>query len=135
MNAVDAAIYSALTGDTTVGNKVDDRIYHGLAPEQKTYPFIVFQEVSGLDDYTMTRRATRTLRYQVMCVDKGPSAKAAGEVMDAVDGALHDQALTVASHDTLYVRRDSSREFTEVDAGIVYWHEVAEYLVVITPTT
>jgi len=134
VNAVDAAIYSALTGDTTVGNKVDDRIYHGLAPEQKTYPFIVFQEVSGLDDYTMTKRATRTLRYQVMCVDKGPSAAVAGQTMDAVDGALHDATLTVTSHTTMYVRRDSSREFTAVESGIVYWHEVAEYLIMITPT-
>lgn len=131
MNQVDTAIYSKLTG--TGGPSVNG-VYHGVAPKDVTFPIIVFQEITGSDRYTMTKRATKELLYQIMVVAQGASAQAAGDAMDTVDGLLHDTPLTVTGYSTLYVRRAASREFVTVEGGQMYWHVVSDYRIMVTPT-
>lgn len=133
MNQVDTALYGVFTGSTNLAQKVTG-CYHGAAPNAVAYPVLVFQEITGSDSYTLSKRVARELLYQVSVLAEGWSAKAAGEAMDIVDGLLHNAALSVSGYATLYVRRAGSREFVTVEGGVAYWHESADYRVIVSPT-
>jgi len=132
VNQVDQAIYEALTSDAALMAKVTG-VYNALAPSSVSTPFVVFQEQAGTDAYTLRRRMLRSLLYQVKCVDRGGSAKTAGEVYDLIDGVLHDASLSVAGYATLYVRRESDVKYTEVVDGVQYWHVGGLYRVIVSP--
>lgn len=132
MNQVDQALYQALTGSSELMARVSG-VFNGLAPEAASEPVVVFQEIAGTDAYTLNRRASRELVYLVKCVDRGASAKQAGEVYDIIDSILHDATLSVPGYATLYTRREADRKYTEIEAGVQYWHVGATYRVVIAP--
>jgi len=132
MNQVDQALYEALTGDANIMNVVTG-VYSAIAPPSATYPFIVFQEQSGTDDYVFARCGWRNLVYLVKCIDKSPSAKRAGEVYDLINAALHDASLSVPGHAVLYIRRESDVKYAEVSNGVMYWHVGARYRITVAP--
>lgn len=132
MNQVDQALTQALTSSDELMARVNG-VFNGLAPGVVAEPIVVFQEIAGTDNYTLTKRATRNLVYLVKCIDKGPSAKRAGEIYDIIDSILHDATLNVPGYATLYIRRESDRKYLEVSDGVLYWHVGAEYRIQIAP--
>lgn len=84
--ALDAALYSALTGDATVAGLVGSGVYKGQAPQDATRPYIIFFP-SGGGEQNITPRRSKNELYMIRAVaDTNASAIA---VDSAISAALH----------------------------------------------
>lgn len=134
MNALDAAIYTKLSGDTGSGGlmTIVTGVFNRVAPEGQAFPYVVWQTVSGVDNYTLTKRAKSRFVIQLKALDKGDSGKVAGQAMDRIDALLNDAALTVTGFSLLVIRREMNIQSVEVDEGVEYPVEISHYGVELT---
>lgn len=77
--AIESTVYTALTGDATIGGIVSTRVYPVTAPDNRTFPLIVYSVISGvpagstgwvrsrvqLDMYATTYAVVKSLRDAV----------------------------------------------------------------------
>ena len=130
MNAVGTALYARLVGGTALTALLGDGtagVYHNRAPEGSTYPLVVFNLQSGLDDNKSPHRARQVL-YQV----KGVSATNmvnAGNIDAAADALLHLSTLAVASPwQNYWLVREQDVQFEELAPdGQRYYHQGGIY--------
>lgn len=135
MNAVDQAIYGALSADASlVATLGGTAVYQWLAPEGSDPPYVVYNQQSGVPAHTFGGVAYENQIYTVKGVTAGPSAALAGTIAQQIDAALADQALTVTGYGLLYLRRDSDLDFAEVKDGVRYHHRGGLYRVLTSPT-
>lgn len=103
---VGSALVTALTADATLTSTYGMTGAHvDLAPDAAAYPFVVLSLVTAPDVYTFAARAWTDGLWQVRAFDDRPSTLRVAQIMERVDAVLTDQALTVADHRTLVVRR------------------------------
>lgn len=133
MSALRTAIFEALDGDVALEDLVEDRIFHKVAPQGSTYPFVVFGKQAGTPQRTFRGPAVRSDLWMVKGVDRGPSASAAEEVDAALEAVLDDAELSVAGAELLYLRRESDLDYTEVLDGETFHHVGGLYRVVVEP--
>lgn len=119
MNGVDQTIYTALAADSALTSLLGgSAVYHILAPQGATTPYVVFQDLGGPDSYTYTRRVWTDLRYQIKCVHESNSGLLAGSVMARVDALLTDASLSFGGTAGMIVRRTRTiPDYAEVEAG------------------
>ena len=126
---VSAAIYSILTNDTTLMNIVSD-VYRNIGIKSATYPFVVYQHISGNDTYTLTQRVSEPARYQIKVIDKGYSAVNAKTAIARIDVLLTDQDLDVSGKETWVVRRRGEFEYAQMgEFGVIYQHVGANWMI------
>lgn len=139
MNAVDQALYTALSGATALtallaGGTADPSVFQFLAPEGQDPPYVVYFKQAGTPRHTFRGVAFENQLYTIKAVTLGPSAAAAGTIAAAIDAALVDQALTVSGYAHMYLRRDSDIDYPETDpGGQRYHHRGALYRVMVDP--
>lgn len=126
MRAVDVALNSRLTADLgtagTLGTLGITGVYRMQAPQGSVEPYVVYQQLAGVDSYTFNARDARSLVYLVKVVDVGPSGLRAAQAAERIDVLLTDKGLSLSGFTNLRLRRESDVEYTEVDNGKTYQH-------------
>lgn len=130
MQAIDAALYSLLTGDAVLMALVDN-VYNTVTPDDDdedvtvAYPLVIFQQVSGLDDYTLGVRVRTAYLYQFRVLGTGIDIPPLNSALARIEALLMDTAVTGT---TLYCRREGELPYSsERDAGVMYQQVGATY--------
>lgn len=121
---VKAALYSTLTGDSTLGALLSSgtAVYDALAPVEAVFPYVIFQKAAGTPAYTFAARAFEVEVFTIKGVTKGPSAVRAGQIADRIDTLLTDAALSITNGTLMYCRREADLDYPESSLGDVFRH-------------
>ena len=124
MNALEKALYSALSGDATLTGLLSSAtaIYQGVAPDGADPPYVVYGKQANTKTYTFGAKAWDNSLYLIKAVDERPSAARAGTIQDRLEVLLTDAALTVTGRTHLYLRPETDVDYPEVDQGRTTWH-------------
>jgi len=125
VNAIDDGLYDKLAGHAALTTLVSTRIYRDAAPEGATLPYVVFLHQAAGEENMTPARSLNPL-YQVRGVSS-VSADEAGDIADAIDGALHMQTLTVSGWTNYWTARTAFIRTVETNEGVRRWHRGAFY--------
>lgn len=130
MQAIDEALYTLFTTDAALMALVEG-VYNTATPANAdedvtvAYPMLIFQQVSGLDDYTLGRRVRTAYLYQFRVIGTGIDLTALNSAAERIEALLMDTAVTGT---TLYCRREGQLPYSaEMDAGVMYQQVGATY--------
>jgi len=135
MNEIDAALVSRLEGDEENLMALIKGVWNTRAPDDATYPLLLFQLVSGdADAYTLGQRVSSSMTYQFRIVDEQtPTTISFTEIKTAiarVDVLLTDFAMTVSPKTLWKMRRERpARQWADQVANIVYVNVLAEFAI------
>lgn len=118
---LDKAIFDALNV-AAVHTAAPGGVFNTVAPMGTPSPYVVFQAVSKVDDYSFARRYAQAL-YQVKAVSRNPWPKEAADIDDDIDTALQDKALAITGYTMLLCRREGDIYLVEDVAGVI-WHSI-----------
>lgn len=134
---VDAWIRATLAGGTAlcalVGGTASPRIYSGLAPQNTSFPFVLFDVQEARDETGVAGdRGCVTTDYLVRAVTQEPSFSGGAAIMAQVDPLLHQQIGTVLSGTAVALNvigcvRLQPIRYIETDEGVRYNHVGAMY--------
>jgi hypothetical protein len=131
MQAIDEALYSLFTTDATLMALIEG-VYNTATPANAdedvtvAYPMLIFQQVSGLDDYTLGRRVRTAYLYQFRVLGVGLDLEPLNDAAERIEALLMDA--TIVSGGTLYCRREGELpNMAEMDAGVMYQQVGATY--------
>ena len=112
MNELDTAIYSQL-GGTAVTNLLAGTasIYSWQAPDDASYPYIVFNDMSDIQS-NMTAHTVHEVVYQVRAFAK-TTMKDAKAIDNQIRLRLHNTALSITNFTKLKGVRESAIRFVE----------------------
>lgn len=133
MNPVRSALYTRLTGDTTLTGLLSatDAVFHQRAPQDAQTPYVIFQKTSGNPRYTFADH----LQYETWMV-KGVARGLGGRAEDIaarLDIVLTDAPIAPAGHDVLYLRRETDIDYPEDDGAETFRHVGATYRLITEP--
>lgn len=114
MNALDAALYSRLSGTSGITSLLASAtsIYAVQAPEGAAYPYIVFNIQGGGDENSNPHRTKNIVLF--IRVYSNVSKKTAGDVDAAIDTALHLSPLSgVTGYTNTWFARETNLETVE----------------------
>ena len=124
--AVQAALYTALTGNATYMALVTG-LYDGEAPQGTAYPYTVIGEWTEVDEGQMSSNGwglTVTLHDWSTYAGR----KECQQIREARDAVLHRQRLTVPGFAPVYIYREFAEVFVErPDADQPIRHGVTRY--------
>ncbi len=127
MKALEAAIYAALHGNTTLMNLVTG-VYNTVAPARAGYPFLIFQKVSGLDSYTFTQHIATEYLYQVRVIGNDRNKDALNDALTQVNALLTLRPLVVNGYRVDRVVKDNDLpDASESDDGVILLQVGATY--------
>ena len=129
-------IYDLLSADATLATLVGTNIYSTIAPKGATYPMVVFQALSAVDQYGMAfSRFQTNVRYVFHCADRiGSILSTCDAIAKNVDRLIHGQTAILGSSGALELgsQRSNLTVMAGVDAaGVQYRELVATYDIVI----
>jgi len=111
MNAVNAGIYSALSGGTAlIALLGGTAIYHHNAPEKKPLPYVVFNKQGGGPENSHPDDARD---YVYFVRGYASTAKAAGDIDEAVSSLLHRKSISITGWTTFWLARELEIESVE----------------------
>lgn len=119
MNALNAAIYSKLTGGSGLIALLatSTSIFYEQAPDDAALDYVVFS-LQGGGDENLTPNRTKNLVMFVRGYSQTGAAKA-GQIDAACDALLHGSALTVTGWTNFWSAREDDLAAVEVDrAGV-----------------
>lgn len=132
MKAIDDALMTKLGAVSGVTGGV----HNTLRPQTgSSWPVIVFSVLGGEDTEAFDGSGPEFVDYDVKVIAPASEQTGVGAIVDAVNTALHRQALTVSGHvhmQTMRVRRLPT--YPENSDGTVYIHRGATYRVWVTPS-
>jgi hypothetical protein len=128
--AMRRALYGKLAGDTTLTSLLaapvsgySKSIYYRQAPENATFPFVVFFKQSGMPRESFhTPSIMDTETWQVRAVDHNTSQDPAEAIRDRFVTLLNDAVLSISGRTLLKLRRETDVEYPEVVDGELYVH-------------
>lgn len=107
MNALFTAIYSKMTtGPPAVYTSVGGRIYLKKGPQQATFPYIVYDLITSIDNLNFTDD-NEIFFLQFDIFTENNSATSAGTILANLKALLDDCSLSVTGYRHLYMIRDS----------------------------
>ena len=133
MNALEAALVSALKGDGTLAGLSGTRVYNTYAPRGVTVPYVLFHHQTGRED-NLTQRRTLSFWYTIKAV--ATTLSEAGTIAERIDVICHDKEdLAVAGWSTAwwmardttvrYVVRDEAAD-PEAHTGAIYYVRLSQ---------
>ena len=127
INALNAAIYSKLTGGTALVSALGGTaIYHGQATEGHALPFVVWSYVAGGHENMTPRESVNAVIYVRAYAT---SAKQAATI-DGLAAELLETTLTVTGWNNYWLAREESIVLPSIDeAGVTTWSCGAYYRV------
>lgn len=119
-----------LAGDTTLTGMLavaapnySQAIYHFEAPQEATFPFVIFSKSSGVPTETMGKpSAFETDMWLIKAVDRSSSADKVEAVAARIAFLLNDAALSISGANLMYLRRQSDVDYSELADGVSYRH-------------
>ena len=122
INALAAGLYSKLQGGTALTSLLSGTtaIYHNVAPDNATLPYVIFS-VQGGGDENQSPNRTQNLVLFVRGYS-GNSQAQAGSIDTQIDNLLHMQTVTVSGWTNIWTARESSLTMPEPqpNGGYVY---------------
>jgi hypothetical protein len=113
MNAINTALYSTLTGDSTLTALLasNTSVYHVQAPRGATLPYIVFNMQAGTE-INETAHTVNDMLYQVRGFTD-VSMKNAKAIDARIYTLLHKTAVSITGYKLLKINRVTVLEFIE----------------------
>ncbi len=136
------ALYGKLSADGTLNNLLaapppgySKSIFHGYAPDEATYPFVVFSKQAGTPTYAnASKPAYETDVWLIKAVDQNTTADPAEAVSARLNSLLGDASLSIAGGDAvMWLRRQSDIDYREVTEGESFVHSGSLYRLVYEP--
>ena len=118
---LDKAVFDVLNV-AAVHTAAPGGVFNMVAPHGTKPPYVVFQAVSKVDEYSFAARFAQAL-YQVKAVSRSPWPKEAADIDDDIDTAMQNAVLVITGYTLLYVRRESDFYLME-DVGGMIWHNI-----------
>lgn len=131
-NALNAAIYSRLTGGTALTGLLSGTtsVYFKSVPEGNTdSDFVIFDYGSDLELNIAPGRERDELLL-IKGVSKNNPSKA-GSIENQIDALIHDQTLTVAGWTNFWIRRETGVSLEEDDDGDRWYHSGAYFRILL----
>lgn len=127
INALNAAIYSKLSGGTALISALGGTaIYHGVAPEGKALPYVIWSYVAGGHENMTPHESVNAVIYVRAY---STTAKNAATI-DGLVAELMETELTVTGWNNYWLAREESIVLPEIDeAGKTTWSCGAYYRV------
>jgi hypothetical protein len=119
-----------MAGDTTLNGLLGQpaagyahAIYHAQAPEDATFPSVIFFKSSGVPTETYgSPDAFDNDVWTIKAVDENSTATVAEEVAGRLITLLDDASLSISGSVLAYLRRQSDIEYAELVEGVTYHH-------------
>lgn len=127
INALNAAIYSKLSGGTALVSALGGTcIYHGIAPEGKAFPYVIWSYVAGGHENMTPRESVNAVVYVRAYATTAKQAA----TLDGYAAELLETTLTVTGWNNYWLAREESIVLPETDsAGKTTWSCGAYYRV------
>lgn len=120
MNELSDAIYDKLYANASILAAVGTRIYRGIAPQNATYPLIVFMQVAGGTISETPVDAADPLYLVSAVSDSSPAA--AETLAGHIQTALHRAELTVSGWTNIWTAVETHLEAVELPGdGAPMW--------------
>jgi hypothetical protein len=129
-------VFDTLSGDGTIAGVVVSRIYDGAAPQNPTYPYIVFTIIPLTDDQTLGARMWANFLLDVKVVSQGRSFATHSATVSRTDVLLHDKKeVSITGGKIKYSYRDMPIHFPEkASTGVDYTHQGNSFRVGVAAT-
>jgi hypothetical protein len=134
-NALQAGIYTRLTGFATLTALVSTRVYD-FVPESAAAPYVVIGDDTATDwDTKDTQGWEFTVTIHCWDFEKA-GRKSVKTILSAIHDALHQQEsnITVSGFNLVQIRREFQQTFQETAVegqNDRYWHGVARYRAIV----
>ena len=114
MNSINSSIYLTLQSGTALTSLLagTNSIYKDIAPDNATYPYIVFNQQGGGEE-NLTPNRSVNLVYYIRGYTKVNTA-AAGNIDAQIDNLLHGKTLSISGRSNYWTAREGEIENTEV---------------------
>ena len=135
LQRVEQWLYTTLAADATVASVVGTRIYADEAPQESTFPMIIFAHIGNVDVLRSgaNGRMAKNI-FLVRAIDKGSStAGTIKTVADRFDPLLLVQNVTVDGVKIAYVQHDQHAIRKDSSDGIPVSYIGSYYLVFTQP--
>lgn len=117
MNAIDEALFIALSNDAALAGQLPGGVHYQRAPQGASGRLAVYQLQSRTPAYVHKGRAYDRLVYNVKVVDTGEDNAAALTAFDRIDALLTDQAWFAG---IMVSRLANATEYADVADGVTY---------------
>ena len=127
INALNAGIYSKLSGGTALVTALGGTcIYHGVAPEGKAFPYVIWSYVAGGHENMTPNESVNAVVY----VRAYSTTAKAAATLDGYAAELLETTLTVTGWNNYWLAREESIVLPSIDeAGKSTWSCGAYYRV------
>lgn len=123
-------IYGKLAGDTTLNNLLatppsaySKSIYFHEAPQNATYPFVIFSKQSGTPTQAFADPSVFDSDvWLIKGVDRNSSADPAEAIAARIVALLNDATLSISGATNLFLRRQSDVQYPEDSDGVLFQH-------------
>lgn len=138
---VDTGLYTVLSADIAdnstgaLGNLGVTAAAKNIASAGTAAPYIVFQKMSGIDDWVFNDLASRDLVYMIKVVVSGNSALVAGKALARVVTLLNDESFSISDYTVIRCRQESDIDYSETSNGIIYHHIGGLFRISIRPSS
>lgn len=123
MNAINRAIYHAITTDVLLMKNIPGGVHYAMKANQDGFPMVIFSESDGDYRRTFQRIVWRRLTYLIKVVDTGYSIVTAKEIDDELRKKFDGGDLVLTGEwATAICRRLRDITYSEAIGGVVYWH-------------
>ncbi len=124
-----AWLYTTLTGDPTLQELIGRRVYHGRAPTDAQYPFVVFQVLSPGNDLVAVGgiRVWSAPLFLIKAVGKGGGTGPLEPIVNRIDQLLHVGSGSVTNGVIEECVRERPHDLPEVSDGVQFQNLGGEY--------
>lgn len=136
MNPIGDALHDHLAATSALTALLPDGaggIYHRVAPRTAQTPYVLFDRVSGIREWTFDGPPLLNDLWLVKAVDRASTARHAEDVAAEIEAALTDAPLTISGRALLTCRPTSDIDYGEPDGAETYHHAGANYALTTDP--
>ena len=122
-------IYDKFTAANTFNTAIGGRLYAYEAPQNPTYPYCVFEQISGFKDRDFLDRLEDVL-VQFTIVDSADTVATIADAETKMYSLYDEAALTVTGYAHILMERQSNNLLKlrdEIDDNKTFWNLIATY--------
>ena len=117
MNVLLTGIYTLFNASNTFKTAVDSKMYTRYAPQGTTYPYAIFDIVTGIGDWNFTQEFD-DIDVQFNLFSQSSSETEIGTLYSTLRALYDDCTLTVAGYTALFMQYDQYWSSMNVDEEI-----------------
>lgn len=126
MKEVAIALYSLYTGTALAANTED--LYNTFAPEEAKEPYITFDFIAGLPDYTFdTRFEEVIIQFNIYSGNNSPVE--VNNLYDNLKDVYDDGTLSVVGYQHVNMQRELNQLVRDIEEGV--WQYIVQYRILI----